>query len=188
MTWPPLHALVSRPRSDDSVSDCTCGDPHPHGAHERHHRGPARRVRNPAGTACRIRESTGLRVRNQAWKLRHLELQLRTLNPFLAGLEDVARKSVLADLALRFFSGHEGVVSNSENHGGETVSLDAEQLLALLMRVQPLGATSLESQPVMPPVGACWLSVVTGVCDQLMRFTRCALPDSSKSLSLQLVF
>ncbi|MBA3807201.1 MAG: hypothetical protein H0X28_02210 [Solirubrobacterales bacterium] len=28
--------------------------------------------------------------RNQAWKLRHLELQLRTLNPFLAGLEDVA--------------------------------------------------------------------------------------------------
>jgi hypothetical protein len=76
--------------------------------------------------------------RNQAWKLRHVELQLRTVNPFLAGLEDQHRKAVLADLALRFFPGHQ---TNSEHYTDDrpsevnTVQLNPEQLLGILMRV-----------------------------------------------------
>jgi hypothetical protein len=49
--------------------------------------------------------------RHEAWRLRHVELQLRTSNPFLGGLEEDKRKEVLAQLALRFFPGQETQIS-----------------------------------------------------------------------------
>lgn len=43
--------------------------------------------------------------RSEAVQLRHIELQIRTANPFLSALDDGRRKAVLAMLALRFFPG-----------------------------------------------------------------------------------
>ena len=43
--------------------------------------------------------------RQEAVQLRHIELQIRTANPFLGALDEERRKAVLAMLALRFFPG-----------------------------------------------------------------------------------
>jgi hypothetical protein len=43
--------------------------------------------------------------RQEAVQLRHIELQIRTANPFLGALDEDRRKAVLAMLALRFFPG-----------------------------------------------------------------------------------
>jgi hypothetical protein len=43
--------------------------------------------------------------RRMGWHWRHVELQIRTADPFIAPLEDDLRKSLLAALALRFFPG-----------------------------------------------------------------------------------
>jgi hypothetical protein len=51
--------------------------------------------------------------RREAWRLRHIELQIRTANPFLGLLDGERRKETLAALALRFFPGQEGVGSDS---------------------------------------------------------------------------
>jgi hypothetical protein len=45
--------------------------------------------------------------RDEAIKLRHIELQIRTANPFLGSLDPERRQAVLAMLALRFFPGQE---------------------------------------------------------------------------------
>lgn len=45
--------------------------------------------------------------RDEAIKLRHIELQIRTANPFLGALDPERRQAVLAMLALRFFPGQE---------------------------------------------------------------------------------
>jgi len=43
--------------------------------------------------------------RRMAWHWRHVELQIRTADPFIAPLDDSARKVILAALALRLFPG-----------------------------------------------------------------------------------
>lgn len=43
--------------------------------------------------------------RKKAWAWRHVELQIRTSEPFIALLDDGPRKALLAALALRFFPG-----------------------------------------------------------------------------------
>ena len=43
--------------------------------------------------------------RKKAWAWRHVELQIRTSEPFVALLDDEPRKALLAALALRFFPG-----------------------------------------------------------------------------------
>jgi hypothetical protein len=89
--------------------------------------------------------------RDQAWKLRHVELQLRTVNPFLAGLEDQRRKEVLAELALLFFPGHEVLDKPSgAPPAPAAVSLDADQVLSLLGRLvqrESLGSSPTGSAP-----------------------------------------
>jgi hypothetical protein len=47
--------------------------------------------------------------RREGWRLRHIELQIRTANPFLGLLASDRREETLAALALRFFPGQEGV-------------------------------------------------------------------------------
>jgi hypothetical protein len=43
--------------------------------------------------------------RRMAWHWRHVELQIRTADPFIAPLDDAPRKALLAALALRLFPG-----------------------------------------------------------------------------------
>jgi hypothetical protein len=43
--------------------------------------------------------------RRMAWHWRHVELQIRTADPFIAPLDDPTRKAILAALALRLFPG-----------------------------------------------------------------------------------
>ena len=47
--------------------------------------------------------------RRKAWAWRHVELQIRTSEPFIALLDDEPRKALLAALALRFFPGQSQV-------------------------------------------------------------------------------
>lgn len=76
--------------------------------------------------------------RQQAWKLRHVELQIKTSNPFLAGLDESDRKKVLADLALRFFPGQsvpDGQPPLSDTSVDPAIyQLTPEQLVDVLIR------------------------------------------------------
>jgi hypothetical protein len=71
--------------------------------------------------------------RLEAWRLRHIELQIRTANPFLGLLDAGRREETLAALALRFFPGQEGVGFDGKGNGMPTVEV-VELLSALLQR------------------------------------------------------
>jgi hypothetical protein len=72
--------------------------------------------------------------RKEAWRLRHVELQIRTANPFLTLLDDDRRKETLAALALRFFPGQESIEKGIEPNG---TPLDVIEVLRLLVKEQP---------------------------------------------------
>lgn len=81
--------------------------------------------------------------REEAIKLRHIELQIRTANPFLGALDPERRQAVLAMLALRFFPGQE--VAGSGKSPSEPT--DPGQAFAALLT--PPGSTGQMRQ--MPP-------------------------------------
>lgn len=71
--------------------------------------------------------------RREAWRLRHIELQIRTANPFLGLLDAERRRETLAALALRFFPGQEAI---SDSKDGESAPLDLIEALGKLLREQ----------------------------------------------------
>jgi hypothetical protein len=87
--------------------------------------------------------------RKEAWRLRHVELQIRTANPFLTLLDDDRRKETLAALALRFFPGQEAIGSSEES---PSTPLDVIEALRLLLKdQQPKAiATTPMTQPTEP--------------------------------------
>jgi len=83
--------------------------------------------------------------RLEAWRLRHLELQIRTANPFLGLLDTERREETLAALALRFFPGQEGVSFDGGSSGVPAPEM-VELLRALVQRQV--------STPAAPPAPA----------------------------------
>lgn len=79
--------------------------------------------------------------RREAWRLRHIELQIRTANPFLGLLERGRREETLAALALRFFPGQEGVSFDGNGNGMPAPEL-VELLRAILQRQGSIAASS----------------------------------------------
>ena len=85
--------------------------------------------------------------RKQAWRWRHIELQLRTANPFVSPLQDEQRRLLIAALALRFFPGQR--FESEGGTGGETV--DPVAFLAqLLPGAQPPPATAAAGEAGPP--------------------------------------
>ena len=85
--------------------------------------------------------------RREAWRLRHIELQIRTANPFLGLLEIGRREETLAALALRFFPGQEGVSFDGKSAGEPTPELI--ELLRTLLQQQ--GASTAAMRVSNPP-------------------------------------
>lgn len=85
--------------------------------------------------------------RREAWRLRHIELQIRTANPFLGLLETGRREETLAALAVRFFPGQEGV---SFDGGGNAEVPELISLLRQLVLQQGAGITHGPSPPAAP--------------------------------------
>lgn len=87
--------------------------------------------------------------RREAWRLRHIELQIRTANPFLGLLEVGRREETLAALAIRFFPGQEGV--SFEKRGQES-SPELMSLLRQLLNQQSTGVSyGPPAQPAAQP-------------------------------------
>ena len=68
--------------------------------------------------------------RRMAWHWRHVELQIRTAESYLAPLDDAARKTMLATLALRFFPGQTLNPQGGEGQG----ATDTPEVVAALSR------------------------------------------------------
>lgn len=79
--------------------------------------------------------------RREAWRLRHIELQIKTANPFLGLLDTDRREETLAALAIRFFPGQEGVSFDGESAPHYNPEL-IELLWKLLQRQGNSGATA----------------------------------------------
>lgn len=69
--------------------------------------------------------------RRMAWHWRHIELQIRTAEPFIAGLDDADRKSLLALLAMRFFPGQ---TLDPTSKADETSALDLSTVVDSFMK------------------------------------------------------
>jgi len=89
--------------------------------------------------------------RREAWRLRHIELQIRTSNPFLGLLDTGRREETLAALALRFFPGQEGVSFDGKGAWGPTPELF--ELLRMLLQQQGASAATPMRTPD-PPAAA----------------------------------
>jgi hypothetical protein len=63
--------------------------------------------------------------RQQAWRWRHIELQIRTARPFVSPLDEEQRKTLIAALALRFFPGQ-------SVHDGQARAADVSDPVAVL--------------------------------------------------------
>jgi hypothetical protein len=89
--------------------------------------------------------------RKQSWRWRHIELQIRTANPFVSPLEDDQRRLLIAALALRFFPGQRFDVEGGT--GGETVDPVAflAQLLPGLPPPSPAASMSATTEGSEPP-------------------------------------
>ena len=85
--------------------------------------------------------------RKQAWRWRHIELQIRTANPFVSPLEDEQRRLIIAALALRFFPGQRYDVEGEA--GGETVDP-----VALLAQLLPAGVAAPRPTSTVSPAAA----------------------------------
>jgi hypothetical protein len=83
--------------------------------------------------------------RREAWRLRHIELQIRTANPFLGLLDSERREETLAALAIRFFPGQEGVSFDGERNAELTPEVIT--LLRQLLVQQGSAATPGPSKP-----------------------------------------
>jgi hypothetical protein len=86
--------------------------------------------------------------RRQAWRWRHMELQIRTADPFLAPLEDETRKALIAALALRFFPGQR----HSDEEGGKvdpTSEVDPAAVISEILR--PIGGSPRPGDSSTPP-------------------------------------
>jgi hypothetical protein len=59
------------------------------------------------------------RFRHMAWRWRHVELQLRTAQPYIAELDDDQRARLVETLALRFFPGQSLDISGSDSARAE---------------------------------------------------------------------
>jgi hypothetical protein len=77
----------------------------------------------------------GSEERRDARTLRHVELQIRTAQPYLANLPEETRDNVQAALALRFFPGQ------SQNPHGEGVPQDPDDAVALVRELTRKQAT-----------------------------------------------
>jgi hypothetical protein len=84
--------------------------------------------------------------RREAWRLRHIELQIRTANPFLGLLDDARRKETLAALALRFFPGQEGV--SFDGKGSAELTPELIDLLRKVLQQQGASSANASSMPV----------------------------------------
>lgn len=90
-----------------------------------------------------------MHFREEAIRLRHIELQIRAATPFLEGLDEGPRKAVLAMLALRFFPGQ--ALPDSSGETGEPPDV-AEALGTLLSgRGVPGGAQTPVVAQATPP-------------------------------------
>jgi hypothetical protein len=95
--------------------------------------------------------------RLQAWKLRHVELQIQTSNPFLATLDERDRNRVYSELALRFFPGQQADANTSADHvaspvASQPLTMDPTELVtaiarALETRTPPAAASSRPEAP-----------------------------------------
>jgi len=83
--------------------------------------------------------------RKEAWRLRHIELQIRTANPFLTLLDDDRRKETLATLALRFFPGQEHV--DSDTTDVQSMPLEIIEGIGKLLREQKPAVVSAPTPP-----------------------------------------
>lgn len=88
--------------------------------------------------------------RREAWRLRHVELQIRTANPFLGLLDADRRRETLATLALRFFPGQDSFVAESKDGQPPTLEL-IEALRALLREQQPKAVVDQGTPLPAPP-------------------------------------
>lgn len=89
--------------------------------------------------------------RREAWRLRHIELQIKTANPFLGLLDTPRREETLAALALRFFPGQEGV--GFDGQGAPEASPELLDLLRRIVAQQAVAlpaASSAGAQPQKP--------------------------------------
>ena len=90
--------------------------------------------------------------RHEAWRLRHIELQIKTANPFLGLLNTERHEETLAALALGFFPGQEGVSFN-----GKGTAQATPELIEMVLRVlrQPQGSPTASALPTpAPPASA----------------------------------
>lgn len=87
--------------------------------------------------------------RREAWRLRHIELQIKTANPFLGLLARGLREDTLAALALRFFPGQEGV-----SFDGESTANYTPELIELLRKLLQLQGASGGNAPSAPSTTA----------------------------------
>jgi hypothetical protein len=87
--------------------------------------------------------------RREAWRLRHVELQIRTANPFLGLLDPERRRETLATLALRFFPGQDNFLSDAG--GGQPSALELIDALRVLLREQQPKAVVDQAQTPSTP-------------------------------------
>lgn len=87
--------------------------------------------------------------RHEAWRLRHIELQIRTANPFLGLLDSGRREETLAALALRFFPGQEGVSFDGKGNGMPAPEL--AELLRTMLQQQGPGSQIPSARTAQPP-------------------------------------
>jgi hypothetical protein len=70
-------------------------------------------------------------TRRMGWHWRHVELQIKTAEPFIAELDDDTRKALQAALAIRFFPGQG---QDPQQSGTQTESLDLSNVIAEVFR------------------------------------------------------
>jgi hypothetical protein len=87
--------------------------------------------------------------RQEAVQLRHIELQIRTANPFLGALDEERRKAILAILALRFFPGQAAVEAQAAAPGSSE-----EGRLEALIGGLPGGGRVIDREPAPEPSSA----------------------------------
>ena len=84
--------------------------------------------------------------RRQAWRWRHMELQISTARPFLAPLAEEQRRALTAALALRFFPGQQAVDS-----GTDTTTDHPDPVAAIADLIRPSAPQSAPSQREAAP-------------------------------------
>ncbi|HEX6781303.1 MAG TPA: hypothetical protein VF125_04650 [Solirubrobacterales bacterium] len=97
----------------------------------------------PVGLLAAYINSLASNHRLEAWRLRHIELQIRTANPFLGLLDTARREETLAALALRFFPGQDGVTF--DGNGNAMAAPELIELVRALLQKQGSNASTAQS-------------------------------------------